>query len=83
MKVCSVRKCWKARVLGAGKFTVETDFRIDPGQNAGKLGGCHLGALYKETTPFLPPWKVLNIGRIPFQMDFFPESVGSHKTDLI
>lgn len=29
MMVCSVRKCWEARVLGTRRFTAETDFRID------------------------------------------------------
>lgn len=40
-KVCSVRKYWAAKVLGAGMFAIKTDSRIDfRSGEAGKLGGC-------------------------------------------
>lgn len=45
MKVCGVRKCWKARVLGAGKFTVETDFRIDSKSKCRKAKRLSFGGL--------------------------------------
>lgn len=83
MKVCGVRKYWKARVLGAERSAAETDFRRDSRSKCRKTRRLSLGTLWKETTPFLPPWKVLNVGRTSFQMDFFPEAVASHKKFLI
>lgn len=51
MNMCSVRKCWKPRVLGAGRFTAVTDFRIYSRSKCRKARGLSLGASYKETTP--------------------------------
>ena len=66
-------------------FTAETGFRIrlqvKMQESVRRLS---LGpGMKKWTPPFLPSWKVLSIRGNPFQMDFFPESVGSHKVDLI
>lgn len=83
MNMCSVRKCWQPRVLGAGRFTAVTDFRIYSRSKCRKARGLSLGAPIKKLLPFLSPWEVLNIGGTPFHIDFFPESADSHKVDLI
>ena len=48
-KLCSVRKCWTAKVLDAGMFAAKTDSRIDfRSGKAGKLGGCPQGLCIKK-----------------------------------
>lgn len=45
MKLCSVRKCWKAKILGVGRFTPEIDFRIDSRSKFRKGRRLSLGGL--------------------------------------
>lgn len=55
IKVCNMKKCWVARVFGAGRFTAKTDSNIDFRLGkAVKLRGCPWDPCIKKWTLPLP-----------------------------
>lgn len=48
MKVCAMRKCWKARILGTRRFSAETDFIVDSKSRCRKAKGLLLGPGIKK-----------------------------------